>query len=126
MTMAEQPDRTEKATPRRLQKAREKGQVPKSRDLVAIANIGGILLVFYLGINPFWVKLSRVTASLLSLQYGKDPFAVFKAASIETGLLLLPFFLVVVIAPIAFNLLQGGLVLKPFEPNLKKLNPLEG
>jgi flagellar biosynthesis protein FlhB len=124
--MAENQDRTEQATPRRQQKAREKGQVPRSRDLVAIANIGGILLVLYWGMNPFWQRLTRVTSSLFSLEYGKDPFAVIKIASVEGGFLLLPFFLVIVIAPIALNLAQGGLVLKPLEPDFKKLNPLQG
>jgi flagellar biosynthesis protein FlhB len=124
--MAEQQDRTEQATPRKRQKAREKGQVVKSRDLVAIANMGGLLLVFYWGINPFWTKLSRVTASLLRLEYGKDPFVVINAVTVETGLILLPFFLVIVITPIAVSLIQSGLVLKPFEPDFKKLNPLTG
>jgi flagellar biosynthesis protein FlhB len=124
--MAEQQDRTEKATPRRRQKAREKGQVPRSRDLVAIANMGGILLVFYYGIAPFWGRLSRVTASLLQLNYGRDPFAVFRAITVDTGFLLLPLFLVIVIVPIAINLSQGGLVFKPLEAEFKRLNPLAG
>jgi flagellar biosynthesis protein FlhB len=124
--MAEQQDRTEKATPRRRQKAREKGQVPRSRDLVAITNMGGILLVFYYGIAPFWGQLSRVTASVLQLNYGRDPFAVIRALTVETGFLLLPLFLVIVIIPIAINLIQGGWVLKPLEPDFKKLNPLTG
>ena len=124
--MSEKQDRTEKATPRRREKAREKGQVPRSRDLVSIANMGGILLVFYYGIAPFWDQLTRVTASLLKLHYGRDPFAVFRAITVETGFLLLPMFLVIVVAPIALNLVQGGLVFKPLEPDFKKLNPLKG
>ncbi|OGP50534.1 MAG: flagellar biosynthesis protein FlhB [Deltaproteobacteria bacterium RBG_13_43_22] len=124
--MAENQDRTEKATPRKRQKAREKGQVPRSRDLVSIANIGGILLVFYFGIKPFWEKMSRVTASLLSLQYGKDPFAVFQMVTVETVGVLLPFFLVILTASIGINVIQGGVVLKPIKVEIKKINPLSG
>ncbi|MBI5602835.1 MAG: EscU/YscU/HrcU family type III secretion system export apparatus switch protein [Deltaproteobacteria bacterium] len=125
--MAEnQQDRTEKATPRKRQKAREKGQVPKSRDLIAIGNMGGILLVFYYGITPFWEKISGVTTALLSLQYGRDPFLVFRMASFETIRILVPFFLVIVVASIGLNLLQGGLVFKPLQLEFKKLNPLSG
>lgn len=124
--MAENQDKTEKATPRRRQKAREKGQVSRSRDLVSIANIGGILLVFYFGIKPFWERMSRTTASLLSLQYGLDPFAVFRLVTVETILVLLPFFLVILAASIGFNVLQGGLVFKPVQFEIKKVNPLAG
>ena len=122
--MAENQDKTEKATPRRRQKAREKGQVSRSRDLVSIANIGGILLVFYFGIKPFWERMSRTTASLLSLQYGQDPFAVFRLVTVETILILLPFFLVILAASIGFNVIQGGLVFKPASVRNKKSKSL--
>jgi flagellar biosynthetic protein FlhB len=124
--MAESQDRTEKATPRRRQKAREKGQAPKSKDLVAIANIGAILLVFYLGIRPFWDKSSRVMASLLSFQFGNDPFMVIRQAIYDFILIILPFFLVVVATSIGVNLIQGGLVLKPLSLKMDKMNPLSG
>ena len=124
--MAENQDKTEKATPRRRQKAREKGQVSRSRDLVSIANIGGILLVFYFGIKPFWERMSRTTASLLSLQYGQDPFAVFRMVTVETIMVLLPFFLVILAASIGFNVIQGGLVFKPLQFEIKKINPWAG
>jgi flagellar biosynthesis protein FlhB len=124
--MAENQDKTEKATPRRQQKAREKGQVSRSRDLVSIANIGGIILVFYFGIKPFWGRMIRTTTSLLSLQHGLDPFAVFRLVTVETIMVLLPFFLVILAGSIGFNLLQGGLVFKPVQFEIKKVNPLSG
>lgn len=124
--MAENQDKTEKPTPRRRQKAREKGQVYRSRDLISIANIGGIILVFYFGIKPFWERISRTTASLLSLQPGLDPFAVFRWVTVETIMVLLPFFLVILAASIGFNVLQGGLVVKPFRFEINKINPLAG
>jgi flagellar biosynthetic protein FlhB len=124
--MAEKQDQTEKATPRRRQKAKEKGQVPRSRDLVSIANMGGILLVFYYGIVPFFGHLSQVTASVFRFNYGRDPFTVFRALTVEGGVLLFPLFLAIMIVPIAVTLIQGGMVLKPLEPDFKKLNPLGG
>lgn len=124
--MADKQDQTEKATPRRRQKAREKGQAPKSRDLVAIANMGGIILIFYFGIAPFWGKTSQVMVSLLSFQYGKDPFLVFRMVIIDLIIILMPFFLVIVVLSIGVNLLQGGLVLKPLKMEWEKLSPLSG
>ena len=39
-----QEDRTEAATPRRLQKAREEGQVPVSRELTGFAGLAAVTL----------------------------------------------------------------------------------
>jgi flagellar biosynthetic protein FlhB len=44
----QQEDRTEAATPRRLQKAREEGQVPVSRELTGLAGLAAVLLAFML------------------------------------------------------------------------------
>ena len=124
--MAENQDKTEKPTARRRQKAREKGQVSRSRDLVSIANIVGIILVLYFGVKPFWERISRTTAGLLSLQYGVDPFAVFRLVTVETIMVLLPFFLVILAASIGFNVLQGGLVFKPIRFEMNKINLMAG
>src|SRR5262249_42862086 len=45
---AHQEDRTEAATPRRLQKAREEGQVPVSRELVGFTVLAAVTLVLVL------------------------------------------------------------------------------
>src|SRR3972149_5663682 len=43
-------NRTEKPTPRRLQKAREKGQVARSREVPpALVLMGGLLVLYYSG-----------------------------------------------------------------------------
>jgi flagellar biosynthesis protein FlhB len=41
---SQQEDRTEAATPRRLQKAREEGQVPVSRELTGLAGLAAVTL----------------------------------------------------------------------------------
>jgi flagellar biosynthesis protein FlhB len=45
---ATQEDRTEAATPRRLQKAREEGQVPVSRELTGFAGLAAVTLTLFL------------------------------------------------------------------------------
>ncbi len=40
-----QDDRTEAATPRRLQRAREEGQVPVSREMVTLAGLVAVALL---------------------------------------------------------------------------------
>lgn len=124
--MAEAEDRTEKATDRRRQKAREEGQVAKSRELISMAVLGGILLVFYFGGKVFMQRLSELTGRLLSLQYGRDPLTVMRAATVEMVLILLPFFGVAVIFALAANVAQGGFIVRPLKFEVAKLNPLSG
>jgi flagellar biosynthetic protein FlhB len=124
--MAEFEERTEQATPRRRQKAREDGKIARSRDLNAIASIGGVLIFLYFGGRHFVDSAGSMTGRLLSLQYGRDPFTVLKAASVEAMLLIAPFLGVSFVFALAANVAQGGIVLKPLKLNLDMLNPLNG
>ena len=48
--MADAADRTEKPTPKRLREAREKGQIPRSRDLaVAAASLASVMAAAWFG-----------------------------------------------------------------------------
>ncbi len=124
--MADKHDRTEQATGRRRQKALEKGQVARSRELVQMASTGGIILVI-----TFWgggaiAHLSGIMRKLLSLQYGMEPFGVMRAAGAEALALLLPFLAAGAALAIAGSVAQGGIVRKPLELKFSQLNPLKG
>jgi flagellar biosynthetic protein FlhB len=124
--MADRHDRTEKATGRQRLKAREKGQIARSRELVSMASTGGVILVIAFWGGGALMQLSATMRRLLSLQYGMEPFAAVRAAGIETLALLLPFFLAAAAMAITASLAQGGLVVKPFELKFSQLNPMEG
>lgn len=124
--MADSEERTEQATPRRRQKAREEGQVAKSRELVSMSVLGGILLVFYFGGSAFMRNISGMMAKLLSLQYGREPFTVMRLASYEMFLLLMPFFVIAVVFALASSVAQGGFLIRPLKFDLAKLNPVSG
>ncbi|MBE0603777.1 MAG: flagellar biosynthesis protein FlhB [Deltaproteobacteria bacterium] len=124
--MADRSDRTEQATGRQRQKALEKGQVARSRELVSMASTGGVVLAI-----AFWgggaiANLSGMMRRLLTLQYGMEPIGAIRAAGIETIILLLPFLLAAAALAICGSVVQGGVVLKPFELKFSKLNPMEG
>lgn len=124
--MSDRHDRTEKATGRKRQQAREKGQVARSRELVSMASTGGVILVIaFWGAGAF-TRLSGTMRGMLSLQYGADPFAAMRAAGGEAFLLLLPFLLAAAALSIATSLVQGGIVYKPLELQFSRINPLEG
>lgn len=91
-----------------------------------MAVLGSILLMFHFGGKVFMQRISELTGRLLSLQYGREPLTVMKAAVTEMILLLLPFFGVAVIFAISANVAQGGFIVKPLKFDAAKLNPLSG
>lgn len=124
--MADVEERTEQATPRRRQKAREEGKVARSRDLNAIAAIGGILLVFVFAGRHFMDSIGNMTGRLLSLQYGGEPLTVLRASSVEAMFILAPFLGTAFVFAVIANVSQGGIALKPMKLKFDSINPLSG
>lgn len=133
--MAEDSDleRTEPASGRRLEQAREEGNVPRSREL-------GSLLVLMGGVASLWVlggwlfqRMAQLTRAGLSLEptQTKDPAAMLAALSalFSDGLTaLLPFFLVLVLASMMAPVAVGGFNVstKAFSFQASRLNPIAG
>ncbi|GAB6158013.1 flagellar biosynthesis protein FlhB [Desulfotomaculum varum] len=126
-------EKTEQATPRRLQEARRKGQVPKSADLngaVLLLAAGLFALLakdsllnqtrdyFYSYFNSF-VHPQQPDHYLVQMliDFAVSVFAVFT-----------PFLLVLTVVALGVNMAQIGLLLAPeaIKPRLDKLNPLNG
>jgi flagellar biosynthesis protein FlhB len=123
--MAEQ-NKTEKATPRRRQKAREQGQVARSRDLVAgVGTMTAVLLLSW-QLRAFagdWRALLRgelddaAARQEQLIPAWRDHLNVFRGVVLAAGLSWL--------LATASGLAQGGLVIAPtaLAPNLNRLNP---
>ena len=121
-------DRTEAATPRRLQRAREEGQVAISREVPALAGLGAATLVIGV-MGPVLGSgvMSRLGA-MLTLSPGTSPGTALLACCVATAALAGPVVLGVLAASIAASLLQTGLSLNPgaLRPDPARLNPLRG
>ena len=124
--MSDRHDRTEKATGRQRQKAAEKGQIARSRELVSMASTGGVILTITFWGGGAMASLSDMMRRLLSLQYGMEPIGAIRAAGVDTILVLLPFLLAAAALAIVGSVAQGGVVMKPFELKFSQLNPMEG
>ncbi len=133
--MAEDSDleRTEPASARRLDQAREKGDVPRSRELatfaVLLASTG---VIAFLGMFMFQ-GLGNVMRGSLAFDLAdiSSPLMMGRNlmdAGLEGVLLLLPLAAAVVVAAIASNVMVSGWVFstKALEPNFGKLNPISG
>lgn len=133
--MAEQSDleRTEPASERRLEQAREEGQVPQSRELATFAVLmaGGVTL---------WMTGSGFTRSLAGVV--RDGLTLDRAAAFESTALLdrlaslaadgllamLPLLAVLVAAALAAPLALGGwtFTFKPIAPDWSRVDPIQG
>ncbi|NGR07414.1 flagellar type III secretion system protein FlhB [bacterium SGD-2] len=126
-------EKTEPASPRRLQKARDEGQVVRSRELNTFLVLSaGVLTLWLLGGHMFH-KLNRVVQHSMWFDpaVARDAkFMLTSAASLATEafLILLPLFGVLVVVSILASMLLGGVVLstKVFEPKFERMNPLKG
>ena len=133
--MAEESDleRTEPASQRRLEQAREQGQVPHSREL-------GTFLVLLAGVAGLYAMsgwIGRRSADLLrqglSLEHKAafDPQAMFAtlwSQSSEALVLLAPLFLLLVVSSFVSPMLLGGFVFssKSFAPDFTRLSLMAG
>jgi flagellar biosynthetic protein FlhB len=119
-------DKTEQATPRRKEKAKEKGQVARSKDLTSMASMSGIIMILYFGGGYVVSKLAAITGGVLSMRYGSEPGHVSRIVIAQGFEILAPFFLVTVVLGVLVSVAQGGFVKKEMKFELDKLNPVKG
>ncbi len=127
-------ERTEKPTPRRLSKARNRGQVAKSQDLAAaIALASAVVLMLTLG-GSLMRTLATIMTRVLS---GQTPggflevtgaLGAARFAGTSAMLALLPFLLLTFLVAYLANFLQIGwlFTFEPVKPKFSKFNPVSG
>jgi len=126
-------ERTEQPTERRLQEARKKGQVPRSKELntmlsllfasIALLLLGGGISQSIMRISADGFSVSRE----LAFDASQLPFQFMYMAS-QTLLALSPFMAVMLVAALAGPLLMGGwsFSLETISFKVEKLNPIKG
>ncbi len=119
-------EKTEQATSRKKEKAKEKGQVARSRDLTSVFAMGGIILLFYFGGEKFVRELADMMGGVFSMRFGGDPSHVTGIVVLKGLLILAPFFLISVVSVLLVSVAQGGFVIKEVKFEVEKLNPIEG
>ncbi len=119
-------ERTHEATPRKRQRAREKGQVARSRELISMAAGGGILLGIFISGERLMVKLSDLLTGGLKLRYGTEPLEVIRKTGSEMFFLLIPLLSISLSMALLSGFLQGGFVLKSVEMDMDRINPVSG
>lgn len=126
-------EKTEAPTPHRLEKAREDGQIPRSRELTSLLMVLVGLCIIRMGGEPLARQLAAMLSAGLHFDHNiiNDPSLIVNQIS---GLIkqavwaLLPLMSGLVIVAIAAPMLLGGLLFsgKSIQFKFSKLNPLPG
>ena len=133
--MAEESDleKTEEASPKRLEKAREEGDVPRSRELATVTVLlaAGFAMLMMGGQLGDALKNSMSSGLTLERAYAYDPMKLLmKIADNIFNLLIAfsPLALILFVVAIASPALIGGWVFsgKAIVPKFSKLNPING
>jgi flagellar biosynthetic protein FlhB len=130
--MADDQEKTEEPTPKKIEDARKEGNVPKSQDassfITLVVAIGAFLaLLPYMKEKMF--SLYRFTQSYIGVDLDKNDvyilsFTIFR----EFAIMILPLATIVAISGIIAGLLQFGFLIttKTLIPDLKKIDPIKG
>lgn len=126
-------EKTEKATPKKQQDTRKKGQVPKSQDV----NTGFLLLFVFGALFLFGDYMKGTMIGMYKLAFNEhihrdlteaQTHSIFVEMTVEITKIIAPIMGVAVVAGIASNLLQVGVMFtgEPLKADLKKLDPIKG
>lgn len=123
-------NRTERATPRRRQRAQEQGQVLRSRDLVsALTLMAAIFLLAWrpqILIDGWQTYFARVLDNAASGEW-KDQLPVFSWTGLAVVQWVWPVFAVTFCVAVGATLAQGGLVVsgEALSPKWQRFNPAQ-
>lgn len=126
-------EKTEPASGRKIEKAREQGQVPKSQELMSFVSMivaSSALIMMSTTFLEYFTKLIKnaFTFDRRLITNPHDTLEVFYHMAWDTLLVLLPFLVVVMIAVIGSSMSMTGMLfsLESLAPKFEKLNPIAG
>lgn len=133
MSEQDEASKTEEPTPKKLQDARKKGQIPQSKEIGSFAVLAGLALVVAL-VAPFVLPITFEhlraiveQSGSISLDHGTTADVM---SSVTYGVLisLAPIFAVFIVLALAVQLGQVGFLLstEPITPKLSKISPIAG
>jgi len=133
MAEASAAEKTEKATPKKRQELREKGEVAKSRELPSVAVLLSALIALSLFGSYTYYHIQVIMKGAFSLPTMNDmnisEFIIFAQRVVSRFILALsPLLAAVFITAILSNIMQVGFVLsgESITPKLSKIDPIKG
>ncbi|WP_204436246.1 flagellar biosynthesis protein FlhB [Amphibacillus cookii] len=126
-------EKTEKATPKKRQDTRKKGQVSKSQDVNTAVLLFFMFIVFII-IGPFWKErftslYQQIFTEYMLWELSPDHLRIiFIDVLTYIGFAIAPVMGIAIIAGFASNLMQIGFLFttEPLQMKLDKINPISG
>ncbi|AXX93126.1 flagellar biosynthesis protein FlhB [Malaciobacter molluscorum LMG 25693] len=128
--MADDDDKTEEPTPKKIEDAKKEGNVNKSMEVTgaAILFFGSIYLLFFSGY--FWLEIKKMMLyiySFIGQELNSTVYYTISYTVVMTVILALaPLFALVVLLTFVTNWTQFGFVATPLKFDLQKLDPIKG
>ncbi len=114
MSQSSAQDKTEKATPQKIRKAREQGQIPRAKDFTAATIFIAVVVFFYFQIDVIWQALNGVFKLNMTISHDdlRSPWLAIEALGTSLAIiiqLLLPLFALILITAIASSFITWRL-----------------
>ncbi|MDC0932347.1 flagellar biosynthesis protein FlhB [Arcobacteraceae bacterium] len=128
--MAEEEEKTEEATGKKIQDSKAEGNVPKSAEVpgAAILFFTSIYLLFFAG--SFFQEIEKTIIyiySFIGSELNGKIYYEITSTIIKVMLIgMLPLFFLVLFLGVIFNVMQFGFVFTPLKIKLEKISPLSG
>jgi flagellar biosynthetic protein FlhB len=128
--MADDQEKTEEATSKKIEDAKKEGNVPKSAEVpgAAILFFSSIYLLFFAG--SAFDEIRKMMLYVLSFIGHDIDDSVYYTITYTVTMTMLhaltPLFIMVVVFAIAFNVMQFGFITVPIAIKLEKINPISG
>lgn len=128
--MADEQEKTEEPTSKKIEDSKKEGNVPKSAEVpgAAILFFTSLYLLFFAG-----SLFDEIRKSMLYIYsfIGKEVnnhifFEIASNVAISSLIGLLPLFVLVLIIGFAFNVMQFGFIVTPLKLKLEKIDPISG
>ena len=126
-------EKTEQATSKKKEEARQKGQIPRSKEVSTVAILLSFVAFFYFSGGWMVMKVAGILRETLSsgltMNLSEENMFMFFVTHLQSFLLIMaPIAITFVIVAIVANALQGGVVFssEALTPKLSKLDPIKG
>lgn len=133
MAEVDKQDKTFEATPQRIKKAREEGNLLRARELVSTGSLGVGITMMILGTPLLFSTLQGLMsgiflgASSTELTTTSVP-SLFLSLGYRVVLVLAPFFILLAATGTGLSIVQSGwnITLKPLLPKANRISPIQG
>jgi len=130
--MADEQEKTEQPTPKKIEDARKEGNVAKSQDVSGVVTlvVGVVVVIFYMKfllykLMDFYVYYVSFFSHEFTIN---DIVSLFFKSVIEVFILLAPLAIAIMLAGVIGNVAQFGFLFttKSIQPKFSKINPISG